>query len=152
MIRNYFWIVIPTVLTVCAAVFGSLSLYWLGAQEHVGIVELLYVYIRYSVNLFYLMLLLFLVSCYVVRYGNFMLKKYEYKRALAEMAIRFLCGTVFAVTVFGIRGYGYRTLVQNFMRDNRSEYLFWCLILLGYLVSFVNSAFLRQYVERQEKE
>lgn len=148
-IRHYFWLVIPVLLTVCAAVFGSVSL-WFTVGENKGIVESLYVCARYAVNLLYLMFPLFLVICYVVRFVRFTLKNYGYKRTLCEGIIRFLCGMTVTLVVFLIQGYGYRTLVQNFMRDNWSEYLFWCLILFGYLISFTNRTFLQQYIERQE--
>lgn len=131
-VRKHLWILCPVILTAGAAAFGLISVYYSVAKSQMEFVEVLYTYIRYLMNLLYLMLPLFLVICHMFKVTRFMLRNYSINRALHGIVCRFLCRSVCTLAIFVIRGYGYRTLIQDFMLDNWSDYSFGTLILLAF--------------------
>lgn len=113
-------------------------------------IELLYIFIRYTVNLIYLIAPLYFVICHIIKFVNYILLNNKISKAIIIIFLRLLVVCAISMLILSIRGYGFCMLMQNYMQDKRSEYFFWILILIGFIVSFTSKKYLNFYKIKYE--
>ena len=134
------------VLTIIAAWMGGGSLY-ITNDVHDEI-ELFYKFIRYSVNLLYMMVPLYFVLYYVVKFIEFnFIYGDSISRKIVPLINRSVIASILIIVILHIRGCGYQVLVQSFMQDKKSEYFIWFLILTVICLAFTSRKYLKFYIE-----
>lgn len=133
-------------LTVIAAWVGGGSLYI--TNDNYSEIEVFYRFVRYSVNLIYMMVPLYFVLYYVAHFIEFsFVYSGNINKKLVPLMGRFTIVFMIIVMILHIRGCGYKVLVQSFMQDKKSEYFIWCLILMVICLTFTSRKYLEYYIE-----
>lgn len=137
-------------IIIIIALSGGGSLYLNTMNNINNRIELLYVFIRYTINLLYLVVPLYFVLCHIINFLKYVFLNYKINKAIGTIFIRIVTASVICTVILLVRGYGYCTLIQNYMQDKRSEYFFWILILIGLIISFTNKKYLNFYKMKHE--
>lgn len=117
-------VILALLLTIILAWVGGGSLYTTNDVHNK--IELFYRFIRYSVNLIYMIIPLYFVAYYIIKNIEFNLfyKKRSIKKKIFFLVSRLVIACIVVVAVLHIRGCGYQALVQNFMQDKKANILF----------------------------
>ena len=137
-------------IIIVTAFLGSSSLYIHTMDNINNKIELLYIFIRYTVNLIYLIAPLYFVICHIIKFVNYILLNNKISKAIIIIFLRLLVVCAISMLILSIRGYGFCMLMQNYMQDKRSEYFFWILILIGFIISFTSKKYLNFYKIKYE--
>lgn len=137
-------------ITIITALLGSGSLYINTMDNISNKIELLYVFIRYTVNLIYLIVPLYFVVCHIIKFINYILLSHKISKVIVIMCLRIFIVCTISMLILSIRGYGVCTLMQNYMQDKRSEYFFWILILIELIMAFTSKKYLNFYKIKYE--
>lgn len=150
-IKERIWILVPIILSVVLAFLGSKELYASIVADMNNKVEVFYTFMRYSVNLVYLIFPLFILLCHIIKFIFYQILSGGWRKGIVSILVRGVCGGCFIYLIFCIHESNYKKLVQNFLCGSVEEYFFWFIILIGIYLIFNSKTYFEDYINKYQK-
>ena len=150
-IKERIWILVPIILSVALAFLGSKELYASIVADMNNKVEMFYTFMRYSVNLVYLIFPLFILLCHIIKFIFYQVLSVGRRKGIVSILVRGVCGGCFIYLIFCIHESNYKKLVQNFLCGSVEEYFFWFIILIGIYLIFNSKTYFKDYINKYQE-
>ena len=140
-------LIIAFLLANVIVITGAFPFYVSTYHEIVGKTELLYVYIRYTIKLVYLILLLCFMLDHVLEFAFFAFRNYSLRRMVISLGGRAAAMIGILLIIFYFYDYNYLAFMQKFILESSVEYFYWAVILISLFAVFCDRNYINAYID-----